>query len=748
MSHVLSMRPYFEKADIDPDFERAPSPIIYPGGKSRAIHILVPLITEGMRMANTNEVVSPFTGGANLEVTLANQGARVYGSDILKPLVNFWDHALTNPAALAEAVEDYKIRSVNGDEFKQLQAILPNMLPGLDAAAAFFVVNRLSVYGMTLSGNFSPNVELTDGNLAKLRHFSAPSLTVDARDYREMLRMHASAFAYLDPPYDFADRNRHGYYGVQGNTSRGFDHDALFEIVADRPNWMMSHNAEPHILKRYEGFPTAFPKWQYGMGKTSESHEVLIFSKNCAALAEMARERITEAAADFGEAPSAANDSGTVMSLPTGGSNRWAAPDLTVCTESMIPAPAFPKHILGEALTAFCEAAAAGANAHFDYVVATLLAVVAGLIGNSLTVKTGPAFVQPSVIWMCVVGKSGAGKTPAMDLFSDIVDALEDCRGMRHRLRDVTVAASVKLAAENGKGLLLFRDELSGWWASMKRTGGEDFWLEAFNGKRFTKDRKNDEPLLVERLSVSVIGGAQPSMVKDITTDGKNRGFSSRWLFAYPEPVPGYATSDVEIDIHWASTALGRLIDLPVADACLSLAPEAQRLFEEWWDATRRDNAEAEGLWAEWMHKQGGNVLRLALVLEMLKWAATAAEPLPPIVSTSTLSDALTLMDSWVIPMAERTLEVMYRSTGDQRASTLAKHLRRHKLTSFNARKLRRGEYGAAGVLRDKAVMDEACQALLDARVIRFVGARNHSKKGRLSGDYEVHPALLQEQAP
>ena len=122
----------------------------------------------------------------------------------------------------------------------------------------------------------------------------------------------------------------------------------------------------------------------------------------------------------------------------------------------------------------------------------------------------------------------------------------------------------------------------------MKRTGGEDFWLESFNGMAFSKDRKNEEPLFVENLSISVVGGAQPSTVKDITTDGKNRGFSSRWLFAYPEQVIGYADNDVQIDIEWATAALARLAMLPVGSACIPLSPDAQAAFRVWWDAKRR----------------------------------------------------------------------------------------------------------------------------------------------------------------
>jgi DNA adenine methylase len=728
------------------EFEQAPSPLIYPGGKSRAIPIIVPLILEGMTRANTNDLVAPFLGGGNLEVTCAQQGARVSASDAFGPLVNFWRHLLANPAGLAGAVQKYLTANVNDNDgdFKQLQKLVPQMPDGLEKAAAFYVINRLSFYGMTLSGYRSPKAQITVNGVGKLADFSAPSLSVEHLDYREALRAYPNAFAYLDPPYEFLEEKRNSYYGVDGDTHRGFDHDALFEAVKDRPNWIMSLNADEHVLARYADFPMAFPSWHYGMTKSGQSNEVLIFSRNLTDLAVIARERVEEDKAVKAERnPVPANDGSSPVWIKP-----WPSPDLSVLSETAMAAPPFPKTVLGEDWAPWCGSVAAGANAHFDYVAATLLTAAAGLIGNAVTVRANATFVQPSVLWTCLVGRSGAGKTPATTLISDIVDDLEARYARRHRLRDVTVAASVKLAAENPKGQQLFRDELSGWWAAMRRSGGEDFWLEAYNGKAFSKDRKNDEPIFVRNLSISVIGGAQPSTVKDITTDGKNRGFSARWLFAYPEPIEGYADSDVEIDVDWATAALARLFELPVGAACIPLSADAQSVFRVWWDAKKREIADHDGLWAEWMQKQGGNALRLALCLEMLKWSASGATDLPEDIAAQTLQDALTLIDEWAIPMAQRTLEVMYRSTSDQWAVALAKHLRRHDLATFNARRLRRGESGGpAGVLADPKVMDQACHTLMGAGLIRHVGVRNHASKGRSPMDFETNPALLNLEA-
>jgi DNA adenine methylase len=733
MAHQDQLPPF-----PDPEFEHAPSPLIYPGGKSRAIPIIVPLILEGMRRARADTLVSPFLGGGNLEVTCARQGVQVFASDLFAPLVCFWEHLLEDPEGLAEAVHKYLSANVaaNDNAFKQLQQFVPKMPDGLERAAAFYVVNRLSYLGLTLNGGRSYSARFSPSGIEKLRSFSAPGLTVQNVDFRQALLWRKTAFGYFDPPYEFADEGRNRLYGVNGDAHRGFDHNALFKSVSDRPNWIMSLNADDHVLDRYKDFPKAFPRWSYGMSTNSESNEVLIFSRNLADLAGVARTRIAAATDAQRRRQFPANDNAALAAA-------WETPDLSVLSETATAAPPFPKAVLGGAWSPWCVGVAAAANAPLDYVAMALMTAAAGVIGNSLTVRATSGFVQPSVLWMCCVGKSGSGKTPAMNAVSDIVDALDSQSSVRQRLRQVTVAASVKLAAENPKGLTLFRDELSGLWSVIRRSDGEDFWLEAFNGKPFSKDRENRDPVHIDRLSISVIGGAQPATVKGVTTDGKNRGFSSRYLFGYPDPVQVYAGENYEIDTAWATAALGRLRDLPVAAACIPLSADAQAIFRDWWDRKKREAADHDGLWAEWVQKQGGNALRLALCLEMLKWSATERAALPDEIATQTLQDAVTLIDDWAIPMAQRTLDLMYRSGAEQHAATLAKHLRREKLAKFNARLLWRGSYGPAGALRDAKVLEEACRVLTDAGLIRHVGTRNHSHKGRVSGDYEVNPVLL-----
>ena len=84
----------------------------------------------------------------------------------------------------------------------------------------------------------------------------------------------------------------------------------------------------------------------------------------------------------------------------------------------------------------------------------------------------------------------------------------------RIRITEATTEKIADLLAKTWRGLILQRDELSGWLLSMDRysNGGDrPFWLEAYGGRSFTVDRKSSpDPIQVECLSVSVLGGIQP----------------------------------------------------------------------------------------------------------------------------------------------------------------------------------------------------------------------------------------------
>ncbi len=88
----------------------------------------------------------------------------------------------------------------------------------------------------------------------------------------------------------------------------------------------------------------------------------------------------------------------------------------------------------------------------------------------------------------------------------------------RYKTNDPTTEKLAALLSENPQGLLLFRDELSGWIERMTRSnqrGDKEFYLETWSGdSSYTVDRIERGTTHVDPLCLSVLGGIQPAKLK------------------------------------------------------------------------------------------------------------------------------------------------------------------------------------------------------------------------------------------
>jgi DNA adenine methylase len=243
----------------------------YPGGKTRGVEAITQYFPE------VQEMVSPFFGGGSIELCLAAQGVRVYGYDLFEPLVEFWQCVQWAPRALADKVQEYF--PLSRTRFYELQRAQTLFKTNLERAAVYYVLNRSSFSGATLSGGMSPDhPRFTQTAIERLRGFHNPNFTVQKLHFKESIQAHQHTFLYLDPPYLIAS----ALYGKKGDTHRDFDHKMLFCCLQHRNNWILSYNDCPEIREMYGSFTIIEPEWKYGMSSDKWSKEVLIFSKDLA----------------------------------------------------------------------------------------------------------------------------------------------------------------------------------------------------------------------------------------------------------------------------------------------------------------------------------------------------------------------------------------------------------------------------------------------------------------------------------
>lgn len=268
---LIKEKTLFDNLDIKNIYNySSKSPLRYPGGKTRAVQIIDRFIPKDLKT-----LISPFFGGGSLELFLANKGIKILGFDIFQPLVDFWQVLLNSAEELANEVIKYL--PLSRDNFYKLQKLQFENLSKIEKATIFYVLNRCSYSGSTLSGGMSPgHPRFTKSSIERLYNFSNPNITVEKMDFKESLIQYQNVFTYLDPPYLI----KNSLYGKNGDTHKDFDHDSLSDILSKRDKWILSYNDCPEIRKKYNKYQIINPIWKYGMSNNKISNEVLIFSKD------------------------------------------------------------------------------------------------------------------------------------------------------------------------------------------------------------------------------------------------------------------------------------------------------------------------------------------------------------------------------------------------------------------------------------------------------------------------------------
>jgi hypothetical protein len=105
------------------------------------------------------------------------------------------------------------------------------------------------------------------------------------------------------------------------------------------------------------------------------------------------------------------------------------------------------------------------------------------------------------------------------------------------KLEDTSIEAAQEVLRDNLNGVLCLADELSGWFGSMDkynsgRGAAKDrgFWLQSWNGGSYAVNRITRDSYLIENLSVSVLGGIQPDLIRKAADESHDDGLIQRLL--------------------------------------------------------------------------------------------------------------------------------------------------------------------------------------------------------------------------
>lgn len=289
----------------------------------------------------------------------------------------------------------------------------------------------------------------------------------------------------------------------------------------------------------------------------------------------------------------AALQGNTAMLPPLYIDDPWPALDVAIATADTLPAPPLPlADVFPPGGAAWIARAAGAKGAPPGYVATALLSVAGGLIGNARWAQPWAEWAEPPAINVALIGLPSAGKSPALDALvrplteiekdsnsdwqerrrehaganlaaearraaweADVkmavkmgnpppmmpAAAAEPDAPQRRRIMstDPTPEKAARLSAGNPRGMILQRDELSGWIAGMGRYsaggGGAErgFWLQAYGGRAWTPDRvrDGDDDMSVPNLTWSIVGGIQPDRLASALLHGDDDGLAARFLY-------------------------------------------------------------------------------------------------------------------------------------------------------------------------------------------------------------------------
>ena len=160
----------------------------------------------------------------------------------------------------------------------------------LEQSVMYFVINRCSFSGATLSGGFSSEASkkrFTKSSVDRVKKLNLSSFSIYNLDFSEFLDQHVSDenIIFLDPPYYLEKHSK--LYGNNGDMHEHFDHAKLHQCLTTKSNWLLTYNNCDYIKNLYKDYTIIEVNWSYGMcnvqskskdekAKMKESSEIVI----------------------------------------------------------------------------------------------------------------------------------------------------------------------------------------------------------------------------------------------------------------------------------------------------------------------------------------------------------------------------------------------------------------------------------------------------------------------------------------
>lgn len=249
-------------------------------------------------MPDFDEYREPFLGGGSvyLAAKQLKPDKKYWINDLYYDLYCFWKQAQDDNTLLVNEIRETRdwwntgVGAELGGKYmyEKLVADIQSYKPDevLDKAIAFFIINRVTFSGTSLSGGYSQesfDKRFTASSIDRLEMISPlmKDVEITCLDYSELLRAPGeNVFIFLDPPYYTATKS--ALYGKNGELHKGFDHERFAEEVKNcQHKWMITYDNCDYVKELYKDFNVIPFEFAYGMrnavkGNDMTGKEILI----------------------------------------------------------------------------------------------------------------------------------------------------------------------------------------------------------------------------------------------------------------------------------------------------------------------------------------------------------------------------------------------------------------------------------------------------------------------------------------
>lgn len=238
----------------------------------------------------------------------------------------------------------------------------------------------------------------------------------------------------------------------------------------------------------------------------------------------------------------------------------------------------FPTEIFPKDLESFIKETCNGAGFSIDFLSVSILSVFASIYGRRFYTEVTNTWKTTPIFWFALVGSPGTKKShplklaveplntididskiiydEQMNTFNEYNDLSADEKKSHEKIikpnfkqlvvDDATIEALYYVHEINRGGIMLYKDELIGWIKGMgqyKSGKGDEMekYLSMFDGGPLKKNRVGQEPLILGKTNMNVVGTVQPEVLSKIP---KDNGFLYRFLFTNADRKIKRATSD------------------------------------------------------------------------------------------------------------------------------------------------------------------------------------------------------------